>query len=229
MESIKIMISSTVDDLKAERETAELAFTSNAFVELIGADRFNTASVAGNSRLETTRMARECDLYILILGSRYGHELSNGKSATEIEFDAAIKADPTKVLIFKKETTDPAELKQQDFINRVSNYTSGYWRTSFSHTAQLMALIQNSFQQWLKNRANLGTSADFVDHFIRLAKQRIPEPSAQMYYKTEKDNVDLSFEMFSHTYYINFSKKQIYDDFWGCLNHLEDQFGLWLS
>lgn len=229
MDKIKIMISSTVDDLRAERETAELAFTGNAFVELIGADRFNTASVGGNSRLETMRMARECDLYILILGSRYGHELSIGKSATEIEFEAAIKADPTKVLIFKKETTDPVETKQQDFINKVSNYTSGYWRTSFSHTAQLSTLIQNSFQQWLKNRANLGTNTDYVDHFIRLAKQRIPESSAQMYYKTDKNNVELTFEIFSHTYYIDFGKKGIYDDFWGCLNKLEDQFATWLN
>ncbi len=230
MTPIKIMISSTVEDLKPERETAELAFQQNNFVQLIGADRFNTASIGGNSRLETQRMARECDLYILILGSRYGWEIESvGKSATEIEFDAAIKSDPTKILIFKKETNEAADEKQQIFINKVSDYFSGYWRTSFSHTAQLMTLIQNSFQLWLKNRAQFGQNADYIDHFIRLAKERKPEASARIYYKVDKDNVEISYEFFSGLHHINFDRKTIFGDFWGCLNRLENQIEIWLN
>lgn len=230
MDKIKIMISSTVSDLEGERDAVKSAFDGVEFVELVGVDPVNNASLAGNPRTLTTGIARSCDLYILILGKEFGLPLQNEKSATEIEFDAAFKDDPTKILIFKKEfnssiTIDP---RQQKFIDKVCDYYRGYWRTTFKFTHQLKELVLNSFTIWLKERASIGTGLDYLDHFIRIAKQMKPEPNAIVYYKLAKDLVELEYCFFDESHIIQFSRKQIYDDFWGCTNALQEQFEKWL-
>ncbi len=69
---------------------------------MVGSTPYDTASVAESSGNTTVKLARECDLYILILGNKYGMETAENKSATEVEYDAAIKDDPTKVMVFLK-------------------------------------------------------------------------------------------------------------------------------
>ena len=123
MDKIKIMISSTVSDLKGERDAIKSVFNNIEFVELVGVDPVNTTSFAGSSRTLTTQMASNCDLYILILGKESGSMLPSGKSATEIEFDAAFRNDPTKILVFKKDFHEIGSINslQQKFINKVCN------------------------------------------------------------------------------------------------------------
>lgn len=229
MDKIKIMVSSTVNDLLAERDATLKAFEEIPFVELVGAEPLNDTAIAGNSRLETTRMARECDLYILILGSRFGFKVGNGKSATEIEFDAAIKADPTKILVFKKESNEVPDEKQQIFISKVSSYYNGYWRTSFKHTHDLQTYIKKSFIKWLKERASIGTGLNYLDHFVRMAKQMSPEPNAQIFYKVTEEDVELEYILFGKNYEIHFTREEIYKNFWGCFNQLSIQFERWLD
>ncbi len=230
MDKIKIMISSTVSDLEGERDAVKNAFSGIDFVELLGVDPVNSTSLAGNARTLTTGIARSCDLYILILGKEFGLQLQSGKSATEIEFDAAFKDDPTKVLIFKKEfdCTTTIDFRQQCFINRVCDYYSGYWRTTFKYTHQLKELVLSSFTTWLKERASIGSNLDYLDHFIRVSKQMKPEPNAIVYYKLAKDFVELEYVFFDISHTIQFSRKEIYDNFWGCINSLQEQFERWI-
>ncbi|MCA1057800.1 DUF4062 domain-containing protein [Rossellomorea aquimaris] len=229
MEKIQVMISSTVKDLISERDAVKKAFKDLPFVELVGADPLNEAALAGNSRTVTTGMARSCDLYILILGSRFGFDIGNGKSATEIEFDAAIRDDPTKILVFKKETQEEPEDKQRAFINKVSSYYNGYWRTSFIHTHDLQTFVKNAFSKWIKERASIGTGLTYLDHFVRLAKQVPPEPHAQVYYKVTKKDVELEYEIFNRSHEIHFTREEIYRNFWGCFNELSNQFDRWIE
>lgn len=230
MEKIKIMISSTVVDLEGERDAVKEAFKNIEFVELLGVDPVNTSSFAGNARSLTKNMANECDLYLLIFGKEFGLELPNGKSATEIEFDAAFRNDPTKILVFKKEVDSAITIdtRQQKFIDKVCNYYSGYWRASFKYTHELKSLILNSFIIWLKKRASIGNSLDYLDHFIRIAKQIKPEPNAIVYYKLAKDFVELEYSFFGVSHTIQFNREEIYKDFWGCISELQEQFEQWL-
>lgn len=229
MEKIKVMISSTINDLKAERDAAEKVFREIPLVELIGADRLNNAALGGNSRFVTTAMAKDCDLYILILGNKFGYDVGNGKSATEIEFDAAIRNDPTKILVFKKESPEETDDKQKVFIDKVSSYYNGYWRTSFEHTHDLQTFLKNAFSKWIKERASIGTSLTYLDHFVRLARQVSPEPNAQVYYKVTESDVELEYFFFNKSHEIHFTREQIYMNFWGCFNELYNQFERWLN
>jgi len=230
MEKIRVMISSTIKDLIAERDAVNKVFLEIPFIELIGAEPLNDTALAGNSRIVTTSMAKSCDLYILILGNRFGFDVGNGKSATEIEFDAAIRADPTKILVFKKESPEeePDE-KQKMFIDKVSSFYNGYWRTSFLHTHDLQTYVKNAFSKWLKERASIGTNLTYLDHFVRLAKQISPEPHSQIYYKVTQNDVELEYVFFNRSHEIHFTREEIYKNFWGCFNELSNQFDRWLE
>lgn len=230
MEKIKIMISSTVVDLEGERDAVKDAFKDIEFVELLGVDPVNTASLAGNARSLTKSMANECDLYLLIIGKEFGFELPSGKSATEIEFDSAFRNDPTKILVFKKEfdSSIAIDKRQQKFIDKVCDYYSGYWRSSFKYTHELRNLVLNSFMIWLRERANIGNNLDYLDHFVRIAKQMKPEPNAIVYYKLAKDFVELEYNFFGISHIIQFDREEIYKDFWGCISKLQEQFEQWL-
>lgn len=229
LEKIKVMVSSTVSELLGERDAIQRAFASNNIVELVGAQPLNDAAISGHSKGVTRAMARECDLYILILGYKFGMDVGNGKSATEIEFDEAYRDDPTKILVFLKENEEPLEPDQKKFINRVCDYYSGYWRPTFKYTHELQDLVLDSFSRWLKERASLGHDLNYLDHFVRLAKQLKPEPTAQVYYQVAKNYVELQYEFFGKTYVLHFDRSDIYSDFWGCLSSMYDQFEVWLS
>lgn len=229
MENIKVMVSSTVKDLLDERDAIMKTFKEISFVKLVGAEPLNDTPIAGNPRVVTTEMARTCDLYILILGNRFGEDVGNGKSATEVEFDAAMRDDPTKILVFKKESHDSPEERQKNFIDKVCNYYNGYWRTSFGHIHNLQILVKNAFNKWIKERASIGTGLTYLDHFVRLAKQISPEPHAQIYYKVTRNDVELEYEIFNENHEIHFSRQEIYRNFWGCFNELANQFDRWLE
>lgn len=231
MNKISIMISSTVTDLKGERKAIKSTFDNIEFVKLLGVDPVNIESFARSSRITTTEIARNCDLYILILGKEFGSILHNGKSATEIEFDAAFRKDPTKILVFKKnfDVSISVDVKQQQFINRVCGYYSGYWRSTFDCTHELEDLVLNSFTTWLKERASIGYDLDYLDHFIRISKQMKPEPNSLVYYKLEKEFVELEYIFFNKSHIIQFNRPKIYSDFWGCISELQNQFERWIQ
>lgn len=194
MEKLKIMISSVVRNLEAERDALLNLFRNEkySFVELIGANPFDSASTAASSGNATVSFARDCDLYILILGKDYGMETMEGKSATEVEYDAAIKSDPTKVLVFLKNTGEAIDTKQQSFIGRVSDYYNGYFRTSFQYSHQLQAKVEESFWKWFISRAQVGKKLTNVDHFIRTIKEDILTPDIRLYYQTTERFVEIT-------------------------------------
>ena len=218
------MISSTVKDLLAERDAIQKAFSQIPFVNLIGAQPLNTAAISSNPNSATISMSKNCDLYFLILGDRFGYELRDGRSATEAEFDAAFEDDPTKILVFKKNSSNIIEDKQKIFTERVSDYYSGYWITSYNYSHELQDFAMRSFTIWLKERASLGTNLSYSDHFVRIAKQFKPEPNSEMFYKVTKSDIELEYMYFGQTYGIHFKRDQIYKNFWGCVYELQEFF-----
>jgi hypothetical protein len=104
---IEVMISSTVKDLLADRDAVVKVLGSMPFVKPTGAKPIKEPSHTTNPYFATVEMATNCDLYILLLGRRYGDDMVDGMSPTEIEFQAAYKSDPTKILVFKKEGIKP--------------------------------------------------------------------------------------------------------------------------
>lgn len=228
MDKIKVMISSKVEGLEAERDVIKKLFDNHPMIELIGAVPYASTSHATSSAVETVQMARECDLYILILGSEFGMELPNGKSATEVEFDAAFRQDPTKILVFLKEEEIKNE-KQKAFIERVCNYYSGYWRATFKFSHVLEGLVNDSILSWLKDRATLGSKVSHCEHFIRQALQMKPTPETQVYYRVTKDDVEIEYKTMGSSHIIQYSRNMLIADFWKCVYELQAGIDRWLE
>jgi len=85
----EIFISSTVKDLPNERAAAKSA------VEKVNGNpimsEYTMNAVDKPSVQACIDEVKKADFYVLILGERYGWELENGISITELEFDTAYK------------------------------------------------------------------------------------------------------------------------------------------
>lgn len=224
---INIMISSVINGLEAERHAIKECLNDIQFVKLIGASPYNNTARSASSAYATIEMARTCDLYILILSEKYGTEILGCQSATEAEFNAAFKDDPTKIMVFRKESTDTIEEKQKKFIDRVSNYYSGYFRPSFKYPDQLKDMILDSFTEWLVNKAQLGRKLNHKDHFVIVAKQILPLDGIKVYYKVTEEFVEIEYPIAGTTKAIHFDNISLANDFWGCVNELQLQCNEW--
>ena len=91
MKKYQIFVSSTFKDLREERQAAVEAILKASHIPA-GMELFAAGS---ESQLETIkRWIDSCDIYMLILGSRYGSiEPKSGKSYTELEYDYAVSQD----------------------------------------------------------------------------------------------------------------------------------------
>lgn len=228
MDKIKVMISSKVVGLEAERDVIEKLFDNHPMIELIGATPYASTSHSSSSAVKTIQMAKECDIYILILGSEFGMELASGKSATEVEFDVAFHQDPTKILVFLKEEKIK-DKRQQAFIERVCDYYSGYWRTTFKFSHTLERLVNDSVLSWLKDRATLGTKVSYCEHFIRQALQMKPTPETQVYYRVTEDDIEIEYHAMGSSHIIQYSRNQVFSDFWKCIYELQRGIDRWIE
>lgn len=226
-QKINIMISSVIDGLEAERDAIKECFIDNPLVKLIGARPFNNTAHSASSAHATIEMAKTCDLYVLILSERYGTEILGDQSATEAEFNAAVKHDPTKIMVFQRENDNIIEEKQKKFIHKVSDYYSGYFRPSFKYPHELRTMVFNSFTEWLVDRVQLGKKLNYLDHFIIVAKQILPLDGTKVYYKVTEEFVEIEYAIAGTTKAIQFDNITLANDFWGCINELQLQCDKW--
>lgn len=223
------MISSVNNGLEAERDALLQLFSKYEFVELMGSAPYNNTAYSGSSAYTTVKMAKDCDIYILILSDKYGSEIESGKSATEIEFDAAIKDDPTKIMVFKKKTDSEVEPKQLEFINKVTDYNSGYFRPSFKYSHELINSAKESFYNWLTERTQINSNLNIIDHFLRVAKGILDASMGKIYYRTTLDNVEIEYYYERKTYSVHFSNEEIVRNFWGSINQLQKCYYSWIG
>jgi len=160
--------------------------------------------------------------------TRWASGMAGGyrKSATELEYDAAYRDDPTKILIFCKESGE-REPAQQSFVQRVGEYHRGYYMRKYQDTYELTELASASVVQWLEERAAIGRKLEYFDHFIRLAVQKSPFPGVRPTYRVDDDYIELKYRILGRSFTVHFDKALIYNDFWGCMASLESRFEEW--
>ena len=147
--TLKVMISSTVEDLGPEREAADRAITG---LKLTRFRAETLGSFPNSPEVICALMAEQCHIFILIIGERYGYEIkSRKKSVVEFEYDVARKQNRGKVLVYIKEgvTREP---RLDEFVKRVEDFESGYFRTLFKTPEELSAKIQGDIARWIVSR-----------------------------------------------------------------------------
>lgn len=146
----QVMISSTVDDLRQERDAAEQAVTA-LHLSRFRAETFG--SLPHTPRAICEFMARSCDLMILVVGERYGHIIEPERiSVVEFEYTVARAADPRKILVYVKAVSRSDE-RLLTFLREVEDFERGYFRSGFETAEQLYERIHVDIAHWLAARA----------------------------------------------------------------------------
>lgn len=147
-----IMVSSTFD-LILERKAADIAIRE---LHLDGFLAEKYESIASTPRDVCEFVAMNCDMFILIIGERYGHVPEGGGiSVVQLEYEAARADSPQKILAYVKEGVIREEVRLLEFLKVVENYNSGHFRSSFTSPTQLGEKIQQGIMKWLVSRARL--------------------------------------------------------------------------
>ncbi len=125
-----VFVSSTVIDLKLERRCLSQVIKDLGYKAILSED-LETQSLS--SEEVCTKWARNCDVYILVLGERYGCIIPEYDiSPTELEFQVAKESDSEKILVYVKDI-EQREPRQQAFVSRVEDFTGGYFRGNSFH------------------------------------------------------------------------------------------------
>jgi hypothetical protein len=175
----KVYVSSTVADLKAEREEV---------IKWLVQARHQPV----HSYLPDSETARDscladidgCDLYLLILGHRYGHvpETNNpeGLSITHLEFRHAMERGMPRVALVRMSVPDIllSDLENPERSQKVlafrAEVSSKTRPAQFSNTAELIAALSAGVQEELAKRAFAAPPTQAPE------KKSIPKPTLRL-------------------------------------------------
>jgi Domain of unknown function (DUF4062) len=134
----KIFISSTIVDMPSERKAALKA------VEKVGGfplmSEYTIEAQSTDSLTACLEKVKESDIYVLILGGRYGWQPDSKESITELEYQTAL-ACKIPILVFN--TSYPKEQLQKQFESKVE---SSFFRKSVSDAFELQTEMEKALQ-----------------------------------------------------------------------------------
>ena len=132
---VRVFLSSVIAGFEDFRNSAARAITSLGY-EVSRAEDFGTS--AASPQQACLAAAREADLIVLVLGSRYGAQQSSGLSATHEEYREARGSTP--VLVFVQEEID-YEPDQSRFIREVQEWETGNLTQGFTSPGELQQAV----------------------------------------------------------------------------------------
>ena len=146
MAKYRIFISGVQKELKQERRTVKDFISSDALLrKYFDAFLFEELPATGKSANATyLKEVDASDIYLGILGNEYGLQDADGLSATEREFNRAVKKGK-EILIFIKGKDDAKRYKKLSvLINKIKASDSGYIYKRFNNVAELKKNVYNS-------------------------------------------------------------------------------------
>ena len=169
MEKLKIFISGTQDDMKPERDAVDRAVNTTTLSTGIRAE--TTISQSQSPRTWIEQQIRECNIYIGVYSHRYGWVIpEEDVSATEFEFNLARKLQKP-ILVWIRNLRDEEKVKadysrQEKFLNRVSDFSSGHLRQVFDNVDELekwvAAALGETFTEIIRRGTTPSTSKFLV-------------------------------------------------------------------
>jgi glycosyltransferase involved in cell wall biosynthesis len=150
---LRVFVSSTMEDLANERDLV-CRKLKDFNCEPVNAEALVPT---GKSSWESLRdEIRSCDLFLLIVGDRYGSvpDASDGRSVTEMEYDEAREAE-VPILPFLKRLASEAESSSADrrlaseFRRRVGAWNGGQFRQEFDLAYDLAEMVGASITEHL--------------------------------------------------------------------------------
>jgi hypothetical protein len=142
----KIFISSTVFDLPSERTAAYNAVNKVGGVPVMSDKTMEAQST--NSLTACLSKVMESDIYVLILGGRYGWQPEGKESITELEYQTARRQNIPVLVI---NTNYPKEPLQNEFVGRVEPY---YFRKTVNDAFELEKELEQALKTEIDKKQN---------------------------------------------------------------------------
>jgi hypothetical protein len=140
----KIFISSTILDMPSEREAALRA------VDKVGGfavmSEFTMEAQSKDSVTACLDKVRDSDIYVLILGGKYGWQPEGKESITELEYQTALDK---KIPILAYNTTYPKEKRQEEFLFKVQ---TNFFRKTVKDAFELQDEIEKSLKAEIEEK-----------------------------------------------------------------------------
>jgi CheY-like chemotaxis protein len=146
-QKIKVFISSTMAELSAERATIKQAILD------LGSEYHPELAEDWAARPEPPsqlwqRGVRECDVFILVIGVKYGMPLSDiDISPTEDEYNQALKAEKPILVFEKRAAKAKRDPRLEAFAARLYDLRTGHVVCGFSTLTQLRNEVQKSLKK----------------------------------------------------------------------------------
>ena len=137
----KIFISSVIRNFEEFRQATKSA------VELMGHNPIMSENFSARSYSSETACIHEVeqsDIYLVVIGEKYGFETEEGISVTHAEFRAAKNSNRSILALIQQ---CEKEEKQKDFKKEVESYSDGVFRASFNTPQQLKDEIIKALRQ----------------------------------------------------------------------------------
>lgn len=154
---LRVFISSTMSDLANERDAVVRKLRSFNF-EPVNAEDWAARHERPWDRIEEE--IRSSDLFVLILGERYGFEpeegpgAAEGQSVTHLEYRVARDVEKMPVLVFMKHLdfeTAPKDERRDDFRNEVRKWNTGHLTVKFMLAVDLAEKVAASIMETLSD------------------------------------------------------------------------------
>ncbi len=148
-----VFVSSTVNCMRETRSLIRRLLKKELGYHVIVSE--NAGSKPISPVAQCRKWARDCDIFIAILGDTYGSIIKRlGISVSEMEFNEAYKDNPEKILVYvsagKKET------RQNEFVKRVEDFNEGYFRREpFNNETELVGGIRCDLAEFMKDRLDV--------------------------------------------------------------------------
>lgn len=161
-----VFISSVVEGFKEFRAAARKAVETSLNHPVMCED---FGSRPHNSEIACMTEVQQSDIYVLILGEKYGWEPPQDLvSVTHREYLTAREANKPILVCIQD---GPKEPKQEQFVRSVQDYHNGYFRATFATPEDLKDAISKSLNQ-LKHNSDSESRASF-EACLREAEQTL--------------------------------------------------------
>ena len=134
--------------------------------------------------------AVECDLAIGVYGNRYGAIPPRMQvSVSELEFNRARDADPTKLILFRFAADDP-EAAQRAFFDRIREFHDGYLVRDAKDVAELEAHVRDGVLDWIADRVRRVALAPVPPAVAEPGRHRALVPEDLEFLRTARESHD---------------------------------------
>ncbi|MCU0645082.1 MAG: DUF4062 domain-containing protein, partial [bacterium] len=154
MPAIKVFVSSTIYDMTAERDAVEQAIRAVG-MEPIMSER-TMGAYSASSQATLVKKIENSEIYVLVLGKRFGFQFEDGTSVTKFEYQTAQK---NNRLIFVYSMPGEKEPLQAEFARDVGDFKTGRFWYEPKDAIDLGRQLKKDLQEYLNEF--------FIEHFDR--------------------------------------------------------------